>query len=143
MGAEANKQAALAFMQEFSSGNRAAAWRRCTDDVTWTMMRRSPDSEALDTKNRADYDAMVALSGNLFPDGIQMAFPTATAEGDRVALEATSAGRLASGHVYRNHYVFMFTFRGDKICAVKEYLDTGYARDVLMSDLAKPGGGAR
>jgi ketosteroid isomerase-like protein len=138
---EANKRTALDFMTEFSSGNRAAAWQRATDDVTWTMMRRTPDSTDLDRYTRDAYDAMVAQSGGLFPDGITMEFLSATADGDRVALEATSEGRLASGHVYRNNYVFLLKFTGPKVRSVQEFLDTAYARDVLMSDLATPKGG--
>ena len=79
MGTEANKANAIAVMTEFSSGDRVAAWKRATGDVTWTMNQHAiPGGERI-TFNRAAYDAMVDSSGDLFPQGIKMTFdPKAT-----------------------------------------------------------------
>jgi ketosteroid isomerase-like protein len=52
------------------------------------------------------------------------------AEGDRVAVEAESHGELANGRVYRQSYHFLFEFRGGRISAVREYLDTQHAHAV-------------
>jgi len=41
--------------------------------------------------------------------------------------------RTAKGREYRNHYHFVFKLRDGKIRAVKEYVDTQYAHQVLFS----------
>jgi ketosteroid isomerase-like protein len=138
MGSEANKVSAIAFMTEFSSGNRAAAWKRATADVTWTMNQHAiPGGERI-TFNRTDYDAMVDSSGNLFPQGIAMNFTDAAADGDRVFLEANGRGPLADGRIYANHYVFTFRFRGELISEIAEYLDTAYAQKLLAFTIEAP-----
>ena len=67
MDIAANKANAIAFMNEFSSGNREAAWRRTTDDLTWTMNQHSIPDGKLAVFNRKSYDAMVASSGDMTP----------------------------------------------------------------------------
>jgi ketosteroid isomerase-like protein len=60
------------------------------------------------------------------------------AEGDRVALEVTSSGDLKNGRLYRQEYHFLLEFRGGKICAVREYLDTQHAYDVWIAETPSP-----
>jgi ketosteroid isomerase-like protein len=48
----------------------------------------------------------------------------AIAEGDKVALEIESYGKLQNGRIYNNEYHVLMTIRDGKICDVKEYLDT-------------------
>jgi ketosteroid isomerase-like protein len=138
MGSEANKASAIAFMTEFSSGNRVAAWKRATGDVTWTMNQHTIPGGALIAFNRKDYDAMVDSSGDLFPQGITMNFTDAAAAGDRVFLEASGRGPLADGRIYANHYVFTFRFRGELISEIAEYLDTAYAQKLLAFTIEAP-----
>jgi ketosteroid isomerase-like protein len=54
-----------------------------------------------------------------------------TAEGDKVAVEAESHANMKSGKTYQNKYHFLITIQDGKIQAVKEYLDTAHADDVL------------
>jgi ketosteroid isomerase-like protein len=133
------KASATAFMTEFSSGDRAAAWRRATDDVRWTVNQHSIPKGELAVFDRAAYDAMVESSGDLFPQGITIEVTDAVAENDRVMLEARGHGALADGRIYANHYIFTFRFRGDRICEVAEYLDTAYAQGMLAFVMEAPG----
>jgi ketosteroid isomerase-like protein len=138
MGIAENKANAIAFMTEFSGGDRVAAWRRATDDVRWTMNQHAiPGGERI-TFNREAYDAMVESSGDLFPQGIKMDYTDAAADGDRVFLEANGHGPLADGRIYANHYVFTFRFRGDLISEIAEYLDTAYAQALLAFTIEAP-----
>ena len=138
MDTATNKAAAIAFMNEFSSGNRDAAWRRTTDDLTWTMNQHAVSDGKLAVFDRASYDAMVASSGDLFPQGIVITVTDAVAENDRVMLEADGSGPLADGRIYANHYIFTFRFRDGLICAVAEYLDTAYAQAMLAFTIEAP-----
>jgi ketosteroid isomerase-like protein len=55
-----------------------------------------------------------------------------TAEGDRVAVEAESSGRLVDGRPYENQYHFLLRFDVDgRVLEFKEYLDTLYVFETL------------
>jgi len=43
------------------------------------------------------------------------------------------SAKTAKGRDYRNHYHFVFKLKRGKIAAVKEYVDTKYAHDVLFT----------
>jgi len=138
MDIAANKASAIAFMNEFSGGNREIAWRRTTDDLTWTMNQHSIPEGRLAVFDRKSYDAMVANSGNLFPQGIVITVTDAVADNDRVMLEAHGSGPLADGRIYANHYIFTFRFRDGLISEVAEYLDTAYAQAMLAFTIEAP-----
>jgi ketosteroid isomerase-like protein len=77
----------------------------------------------------------------VFPHGLKFTIKTLTAEDDRVAIEAESYGRHASGRTYANQYHFLMRVRGGKIAEWREYLDTMHANDVLCGGAASPGAG--
>jgi len=84
-------------------------------------------------------DRTTALAGmpqilGLFPDGITFTIHAMTAEGDRVAIEATSAGTTFRGDRYRQTYHFLLRARDGKIIELKEYMDTEHARAVLVGE---------
>ncbi len=54
-----------------------------------------------------------------------------TAEGERVAVEASSSGVHASGQRYKNQYHFLFEFRNGRVLHLKEYMDTEQVTDIL------------
>jgi hypothetical protein len=66
-----------------------------------------------------------------FPEGISFTITGMIAEGDKVAVEATSSGAHSSGSTYSNEYHFLFTFADGKILSLKEYLDTERVTDIL------------
>jgi ketosteroid isomerase-like protein len=138
MDIAANKANAIAFMNEFSSGNIAAAWKRTTGDLTWTMNQHGIPDGKLAVFDRKSYEAMVSSSGDLFPQGIKITITDAVADHDRVMLEAHGSGPLADGRIYANHYIFTFRFRGGLICEVAEYLDTAYAQGMLAFTIQAP-----
>jgi len=57
-----------------------------------------------------------------------------TAEGERVAIEATSRGTTFRGDVYAQQYHFLLRVRNGKIIAFREYMDTELARKVLVGE---------
>ena len=138
MDAAENKASAIAFMSEFSSGDRKSAWRRTTDDLTWTMNQHAIADGKRAVFDRQSYDAMVASSDNLFPQGIVISVTDAVADNDRVMLEAHGSGPLADGRIYANHYIFTFRFRDGLIAEVAEYLDTAYAQGLLAFTIEAP-----
>ena len=73
-------------------------------------------------------DAVLAF----FPDGLRFTITGITAEGERVAVEAESDGRHASGKHYHNYYHFLMVIRDGKVREFKEYMDTMHANEVLI-----------
>ena len=132
MSAEENKKIVLGFFENFSSGKMEQALGMMADNATWSVMGK-PDKFALaGTKTKAQFSELVKGIGAAMPKGLRVTPKGVTAEGDRVALEAESYGETANGKVYNNMYHFLIEVRGGKIQAVREYLDTIHAQDVLV-----------
>jgi ketosteroid isomerase-like protein len=84
-------------------------------------------------------DEMLAIFRNLqrgCVDGRFDLVPIAfTAEGDRVAVEATSSAvNAANGRVYENRYHHVFVCRDSAITEMREYQDTLHVYDVWMAE---------
>jgi uncharacterized protein len=54
------------------------------------------------------------------------------AEGDQAVLQWTSRARTRDGRAYENGCIGVFTVRGGKIQAVREYMDPLYARETAF-----------
>lgn len=67
----------------------------------------------------------------VFPQGIRFTIHAMTAEGERVAVEASSEGQHVSGRLYTNQYHFLFRFREGKVVDFKEYMDTERVTDII------------
>lgn len=74
-------------------------------------------------KTRAAIVAYMS-SPSIFPGGVAVRFGAVTAEGNRVAIEAETEGRMPDGRVYTNLYHYLMEFEDGLVSRVKEYLDT-------------------
>jgi uncharacterized protein len=129
MSVEENKRIAAAFFENLSSGNGAAVMNALADTATWWIAGNFAQSG---TKTKQQFAELV---GSLAPriDGpLTIKTTGVTAEGDRVAVEAESHAKMKNGKVYQNKYHFLLVIREGKIQAVKEYLDTTHAEQVLF-----------
>jgi ketosteroid isomerase-like protein len=61
------------------------------------------------------------------PGSVRLEITGMIAEGDAVALQWTSRGRLLGGARYENRCIGVFTVRDGRIRSVDEYMDTHYA----------------
>ncbi len=75
---------------------------------------------------------------DVFPEGLEFKALGMIAEGDKVAVEATSEGKHISGVTYSNEYHFLFEFRDGKLFSLKEYMDTERVTDVLCGGQRPP-----
>lgn len=132
MSAEENKKVVLSFFENFSAGKAAEALGQMADTATWTVMGRPETFALAGTKTKAEFTQLLQGIGAAMPKGLRLTPKGITAEGDRVAVEAESYGEHANGKVYNNQYHFLIEVRNGKIQAVREYLDTIHARDVLV-----------
>ena len=133
MGAveEKNKELARVFMDALSRADPELVDELYAGDVSIWITGTLPFSG---TKNKAE-----ALKGmpevlGLFPDGLKFEIQALTAEGDRVAIEATSEGKTFRGDLYQQEYHFLLRARDGKVIEWKEYMDTDQARRVLVGE---------
>ncbi|MDX1733083.1 MAG: nuclear transport factor 2 family protein [Halioglobus sp.] len=75
---------------------------------------------------------------DVFPKGITFEIIDMIAEGNKVAVEATSEGEHVSGQTYSNEYHFLFEFEQGKLKRLKEYMDTERVTDVLCGGQRPP-----
>ena len=132
---EANKELVRRYLRAMSSGDPSLP-DLFTDDVTWWVPPSSPLGGVREGKAAvlALMSSGVGLYDTSVPFGIEV--EAMVAEGDWVALQMVMTARTAKGRDYRNFYHWAFRMRDGRICAVKEYVDTKYAHDLLFA----PGG---
>ena len=131
MSAAANKQLVRKFFEEFSAGKIEDALAMLADGATWWVAGSFPLSG---TMTKAEFLELSNQLGPMMPNGLRLTPTAFTAEGDRVAVEATSYAKMASGKTYNNEYHFLFEVRGGQIQALREYFDTMHANDVFCGD---------
>ena len=128
-----SRQVAEELFARLSAGDIPGALATMTDDATWLI----PGKREL-TPSAGSYDKrrleklFKAMLGQL-KNGLKITVKGMTAEGDRVALEAESRGELQNGRIYSQSYHFLIEFRGGRISAVREYLDTQHAHAVWFA----------
>lgn len=84
--------------------------------------------------DKAGFGALLSGVTTVYENGALEVTPTsAIAQGDKVAVEATSFAKLNNGKVYQNQYHFLFEIRDGQIFSVKEYMDTKHAFDIFYS----------
>ena len=126
---EKNKQIARDLLAALSRADRSAVDKLYADDFALWTPGALPFSGRF---NKAQaLQSMDQILG-LFPQGLSFTITGITAEGERVAVEAESHGRHASGKTYHNSYHFLLIIRDGKVVALKEYMDTMHANDVLV-----------
>jgi len=124
-----SRRLALDLMDDINHADTERILALYADDaVVWT-----PGSMPFSgLHQRSELRPLVEGILGMFPDGLHIEIHGVTAQGERVAIEAESHARTASGKQYNNHYHFLVIVRNGKIAELKEYMDTQHASDVLV-----------
>jgi uncharacterized protein len=133
MNTDASREFVLDFFRELAAGD-PACWNRVADDATWKLIARASDYPYPSEYTKASYRRLVEDAAQEFPNGLRFTITGTTAEGNRVALEAESYGSTRAGKLYNNLYHMLVELKNGRIQNVREYLDSGYAREVLARD---------
>ena len=132
---EANKALVRRFWGAFSASRFADALDLLHADATWWVAGATDISG---TYTKQQFSELVTGIAEGTDGGIQVTPSNLTAEGDRVAMEAESFGRLKNGKVYNNLYHFQHVVRDGKLVAIREYLDTQHVQDIFGADASAP-----
>ncbi len=128
---EANKKLARRLIQALSEADVDFVRDHYADDFRLWVTGSLPFSGEND---KAGALASMPQVLGLFPDGIEFKVESMTAEGERVAIEATSRGKTFRGDLYQQKYHFLMRVVDGKIAEWKEYMDTEHAREILVGE---------
>ncbi len=133
--AEANKQRVTQFFEALNKGDVDSIVNAYAEDGSVRTMGQTLISGTFSR------DQVAASAGGIFeafPQGLTFTILDMVAEGDKVAVEATSEGQHASGATYTNEYHFLFEFADGKLRQLREYMDTERVTDVLCGGQRPP-----
>jgi ketosteroid isomerase-like protein len=133
MSVAENKKVVLGFVEALSSGNVDALQATLADDATWWLPGSLPVSGTYRGKKAIFEDFMGKAQGLFQPNSMSIQVRNVIGEGDCVAVEWIARGKSAKGKNYENYYHLMFEVSSSKIQAIREYVDTLYAKEVLFS----------
>ena len=133
MSTDINKATAAEFFARFSASDIPGALATMTDDATWLIPGKPELSPAAGLYQKDRITKLFYAMLKRLKSGLKMTPKGMVAEGDRVAVEVVSEGDLTNGRLYRQEYHMLMEFRGGKICAVREYLDTQHAHAVWIA----------
>jgi len=74
---------------------------------------------------------MVGVLASLFEDDFTMTIDSIIEEGERVAVISHSRGTLTDGIVYENEYHYALIFRDEKICEMREYMNSAIVDELI------------
>ena len=133
MSTEQHKATAAEFFARFSASDIPGALATMTDDATWWIPGKPELSPTAGLYQKDRITKLFHAMLKQLKSGLKMTPTGMVAEGDRVAVEVVSEGDLKNGRLYRQEYHMLLEFRGGKICAVREYLDTQHAHAVWIA----------
>lgn len=125
---ESNRERTLRLVQAIARGDAEHIANAYADDGKLYTMGNTLISGVYDKAQIRQFAGSVL---DAFPAGLSYTVHAVTAEGSRVAVEATGKGRHVSGKDYVNHYHFLFTWRDGRLLELKEYMDTEAVTEVL------------
>ena len=135
---DSNKQIAVELFNRFTRSDIPGVLDMMTEDATWLIPGKPELSPSAGLYDKRKIGKLFNIMLGRLKSGLKMTVRSAIAEGDKVAIEVESEGDLTNGNLYRQRYHFLIIFRGGKISAVREYLDTQHAHAVWFGPAASP-----
>lgn len=120
------------YVDASNAGDGAAVIGALAEDASFTLWGDLPVSGTY-AGRRAIVEQMMPAARELFQPGtLQLTIETLAIDGRRAFAEVSSTGTSAAGAPYEGHYCMVFELAADgRIEAIREYMDTAYARRVL------------
>jgi uncharacterized protein len=129
-----SKSVVRRYVAAVQSGDQQKIRELFAEHASWTL-------DAGDLPISGTWEGREAILGDFLqtalsyyePGSIRLEITGMIAEGDQVALQWTSQALTRDGRDYENGCLGVFTVREGKIQAVREYMDTLYARDTAFA----------
>lgn len=130
---EKTRQLALTFLDHCFKGNMVEAMAMLAPDATWWVLGDPEKVKVAGTRTMAQIERFLKNIRRGFPEGLKPDILGVTAEGERVAVEATSTALMSNGAAYANRYHFLIKVRNGRVTEMREYLDTYAAYEAQVS----------
>ncbi|MET0659542.1 MAG: nuclear transport factor 2 family protein [Steroidobacteraceae bacterium] len=134
----ATKQLALTFLDHCFKGNMEAAVAMLAPGAIWWVLGDPQKVRVSGTRQLEQITKFLKNIKRGFPEGLQAEILGVTAEGERVAIEASSTARMSNGQSYSNRYHFLIKVRDGRVLEMREYLDTYLAYEAQLSAAPPP-----
>lgn len=127
-----NVRVAEHFAEVFSTGDVDAILECMHPEATYWVAGSIEGMSG--TYTREQFGDLLRGVTEAYSGGALPITPTgAIAQGNKVAVEATSRAELKNGRVYANTYHFLFEVKDGLVFRVKEYMDTHHAVEIFYS----------
>jgi uncharacterized protein len=112
------------FFKRFDANDIDGVLDLLADDATYWIAGRPGEMPGAGPLSKQQIAKVFRRMTERLDGGLRMTVKNTVTEGDQVALEVESYGKLLNGRIYNNQYHLLMRIRGDKIAAVKEYYDS-------------------
>lgn len=127
-----NEELVREFFATLSTGDLEALRALIHPDGSWEVMARAVPGAGITRGGDAVIDEFLAPVRGMFVDtDPKIVVKTTFAAGAMVAAETNAVGTLANGNHYDNRYAWIIEIRDDKVCHLREYMDTAYIESVV------------
>jgi hypothetical protein len=129
MGIQENKALVAEYFRRMQAGEPTVA-ELMDDEITWWV----PQSSDLGGTHRGKAKVLELMGKgvDLYQLPLKIIVEQTVAEGDWVCVQLVVEAKTAAGRPYRNDYHFAFRIQHGKVAAVREYVDTQYAKELLF-----------
>jgi len=122
----ANEQLALDFFAALSSGDLERLRPFLDENSVWEPMVKDIPGAGRYQGNAIIDEFLAPVRGMFAPGDPKIHVQTIFSDGDFVAVESYSDGKLQDGRAYHNRYSWVFRMNGGKIGSLHEYMDSHY-----------------
>jgi ketosteroid isomerase-like protein len=129
VGIEENKALLREYLRRMQAGDATLA-DLFAEDVTWWVPQASPLAGT--HRGKDSVLALMAKGVDLYQPPLEIEVEELVAERDWVCVQLVVQAKTSAGLPYRNDYHFAFRVRDGRIAAVREYVDTKYASELLF-----------
>jgi hypothetical protein len=126
-GATRNEELAREFFDTLSSGDLEMLRPLLHVDASWEATGQSiPGAGITHGRDKIIDDFLAPVRGLFEPGDPKIKILRIFSKGPWVAAETEAIGMLSNGKEYHNRYAWIIEIRDDKVCTLREYMDTGY-----------------
>ena len=127
-----NEDLVREFFATLSTGDLEALRKLIHPDGSWEAMATTVPGAGLTSGGDAVIDDFLEPIRGMFEPGDPKIQVNRTFSGDNfVCAETEAIGELANGNHYHNRYAWVIEIKDDKVCHLREYMDTAYIMSVV------------
>jgi uncharacterized protein len=127
-----NEDLVREFFATLSTGDLEALRKLIHPDGSWEVMSTAVPGAGLTSGGDAVIDDFLQPVRGMFAPGDPKIHVKRTfCDGEIVGAETEGIGELANGNHYHNRYAWVIEIKDDKVCHLREYMDTAYILSVV------------